>query len=166
MGIFEKILGIFGEGSIVKTIADTVMAYLPPEMSPEKKAEIALASAKQDNENQRSVMVLAHEMDKEFNQRVKDLEGTAADLKSVPVVGPILILLRGAQRPGWGFFTMYMDYMVYSKGWSITPDSQQSAAFFLINVLVLVFLFGERAFQNIMPYVIQFFGVKPGQKPV
>lgn len=159
MDIFTKIVDFFG-GSAVKTIADTIMAYLPPDISPEKKIEIAFASSQQEYQRQKDAMIMAHEMDKEFNQRIKDLEGTAADLKALPYVGNILIFFRGAQRPIWGFATLYLDYMWFSNAWKIPDGTQQSAAFLVINVLVLAFLFGERALQNVMPYIIQFFGAK------
>jgi hypothetical protein len=99
-------------------------------------------------------------MDKEFNKRISDLEGTASDLKSIPIIGPILLFLRGAQRPFWGFATIYLDYQVFSKGWNLDPGSQAGSAFYVINLLVLGFLFGERAIQNVLPYMTQFKGTK------
>ena len=159
MDIFSKIAD-FVTGGTLKTVTDVVMAYLPPDMSPEKKAEIQLAAAAQEAANKLSALTMAHEMDKDFNKRITDLEGTASDLKSLPIVGPILLFFRGAQRPVWGFATIYLDYQVFSNNWSVLPGSQQSAAFYVINVLVLGFLFGERAIQNVMPYIIQYFGVK------
>ena len=159
MDIFSKIAD-FVTGGTVKAVTDVVMAYLPPDMSPEKKAEIQLAAAAQEAANKLAALTMAHEMDKEFNRRITDLEGTASDLKSLPIVGPILLFFRGAQRPVWGFATIYLDYQVFSNSWSVLPGSQQSAAFYVINILVLGFLFGERAIQNVMPYIIQFFGAK------
>ncbi len=161
MDIFSKIAGFFAGGDgLAKTISDTVMAYWPPDMSPEKKVEAQLAVSAQSWQREKEGLVLAHEMDKEFNQRIKDLEGTAADLKSIPFFGNILLFLRGSQRPTWGFTTMYMDFMWISKGWDVPENSQKGLALIVINVLVLGFLFGERAIQNVMPYIIQFFGIK------
>ena len=159
MDILGKIAGMFS-GGIIKSISDVVATWLPPDMSPEKKAEIQLAASKQDADNKIAVMTVAYEMDKEFNKRIADLEGTASDLKSLPIIGPVLLFLRGAQRPVWGFATLYCDYMVFSKAWVLEKGSQSEAAFYIINVLVLGFLFGERAIQNVLPYLTQFKGAK------
>ena len=157
MDILSKVADFFAGGAI-KTITDVVMAYLPPDMSPEKKAEIQLAAAAQEASNRQAVMTLAYEMDREFNKRITDLEGTASDLKSIPIIGPILLFLRGAQRPVWGFATIYLDYKVFSAGWNFDDGSQAGAAFYIINILVLGFLFGERAIQNVLPYFTQLKG--------
>jgi hypothetical protein len=103
---------------------------------------------------------MANEADREFNARIRDLEGTAADLKSLPVLGNIMLFLRGSQRPIWGFCTLFLDYQVYSGAWKLTSGTQQEAAFYIINFLVLGFLFGERAVQNVMTYMSQFFTKK------
>lgn len=159
MNILSKITDFFAGGAI-KTISDVIMAYLPPDMSPEKKAEIQLAATKQDADNKIAATTLAYEMDKEFNKRIADLEGTASDLKSLPIIGPILLFMRGAQRPVWGFATLYLDYQVFSAGWNLTDGSQAASAFYIINILVLGFLFGERAIQNVLPMLAQYKGTK------
>jgi hypothetical protein len=53
-----------------------------------------------------------------------------------------------------------MDVMVFSKRWdlsSLAGDSKDMAnlqsAFWVVNFLVLGFLFGERAVRNVMPLV-------------
>ena len=105
---------------------------------------------------------LANAQDTETNQRIRDLEGTASDLKSVPFIGPLVLLMRGIQRPVWGFAVMYFDYLAMTGdvgfdgngpngGWS--PEGM---ALVVMNFLVLGFLFGERAMQNIMPLVTDF----------
>ncbi len=159
MDILTKISNFFAGGAI-KTISDVVMAYLPPDMSPEKKAEIQLKVAAQEQSNQQAIMTLAYEMDKEFSKRITDLEGTASDLKSLPLVGPILLFLRGAQRPVWGFGVLFLNYQVFSGAWALTDGSQAASAFYAINILVLGFLFGERAVTNVLPYLTQFKGAK------
>lgn len=57
------------------------------------------------------------------------------------------------QRPIWGFALLYIDLKVFSGAWSMTPDSQTESAFWLLNLLILGFLFGERAVRNVMPMV-------------
>ncbi len=154
ISIFDKVLDWVG-GSFLQKIIDTAMAYFPPDMSPEKKAEVQLMITNQAVEQQKLIFQQAHEMDVEFNQRIKDLEGTATDLKSVPFLGSIMLFLRGCQRPIWGFVAMYIDYMWFSGSWDIQSGSQQGSVFIIINFLVLGFLFGERALQNVLPYFMQ-----------
>jgi hypothetical protein len=53
-----------------------------------------------------------------------------------------------------------MDFMVFSGQWPLTGSTTQNAAnsldlqsaFWVINFLVLGFLFGERAMRNVMPF--------------
>jgi len=166
MDIFAWIKGLFGDKGIAGTVMDAVEKYWPPDVSPEKKAEFQMAVTKEMHCHELAILEAAHKQDQEFNQRIKDLEGTAADLKSIPILGTFMIFLRGCQRPIWGLATLAIDYMWFSGGWEIPDGSQKSNAFIAINVLVLGFLFGERAMQNVMPYIIQFFGVKNCSQPI
>ena len=61
----------------------------------------------------------------------------------------------------WGFATAYMDFMVFSGQWQIEAHTAKDAAFWSINLLVLGFLFGERAVRNVMPIIGQYFGKVP-----
>jgi hypothetical protein len=169
-GIFDKVLNLVTGGTsgaatgILSVVTDVVKTYWPPEMSPEKRAEAELAMTKEINTKTIALMQDAHQADVEFNTRIKDLEGTAVDLKTIPYVGALMIFLRGCQRPVWGYATIALDYMWFSNAWQIPDSTQKSAAFLVLNILVLGFLFGERAMQNVMPYIIQFFGAKNGGK--
>ncbi|HEX5130240.1 MAG TPA: hypothetical protein VFV90_10865 [Usitatibacter sp.] len=84
--------------------------------------------------------------------RIAALEGTASDLKVMPILGPVMLLARGAQRPVWGFFTIWLDYQVFSGAWKLA-DGPVTYAFYLVNLLVLAFLFGERAIKNVAPLI-------------
>ena len=154
MSLFNKALDFFS-GGLGSAIVEGVKGYFPPSMSDKEKAELSLhikdAADKQANEAAR----LANEAQKEFNNRIKGLEGTAKDLKAIPIVGPIVIFLRGCQRPVWGYATLYIDLMVFSGKWTELTETQESALW-VINLLVLGFLFGERAIKNIMPLVQQY----------
>ena len=150
----------FLAGGTVKTVLDTVKDYFPPSMSDKEKAEMSLIISNAEHQKEKEILVLVNEADKEFNQRLRDLEGTASDLKSIPFFGTIVIFLRGVQRPIWGFFTLYADFMALSKTWNITDDPQLKAMLIVVNVLVLGFLFGERAIKNLMPFIAQMFGGK------
>jgi len=90
-------------------------------------------------------------------------EGTASDLKSIPVLGAVMLFLRGSQRPVWGFATILLDYQVFSASWKL-DDPIISNAFWVVNFLVLGFLFGERAVTNIMPFITNMIQAKNGAK--
>ena len=111
-------------------------------------AEISLQRAQQE-------AAATSQAEADLTHRAAVLEGTASDLKAIPVLGNIMLFLRGAQRPIMGFGMIYLDYMLFSDQW-VVPDGdpwKMKLAFF-INVLVLFFLFGERAVKNAAPLVI------------
>lgn len=160
-GILSKIVSDFG-GNIIKEGFDVVKAYFPPSMSDKEKGDAQLAYERFVHEKQNTANNNALAVDQEFNSRIKDMEGTAADLKTIPIIGHIIIFVRGAQRPIWGLFTLYADYMYFSKKWDFSQDSDAEARIMLlvINVLVLGFLFGERAIKNVLPFLKEVFGKK------
>ena len=159
MNIFTTITD-FLAGGTVKTIVDTVKDYFPPSMTDKEKAELTMAISNAEHIKEKELLTLANEADKEFNTRVKEMEGTANDLKAIPIFGSIIIFLRGTQRPIWGFFTLYADYMTFAKQWNISDDPQMQTMLTIVNVLVLGFLFGERAVKNVMPLIIEMFANK------
>jgi hypothetical protein len=144
MSIFKKLLdGV--TGGFVSTAVDTFKDYFPPDMSPGQKADQQMDDA----------AITAEEV---LTNRIAQLEGTASDLKSVPFVGPLVLFLRGLQRPLWGYATLFMDYMWFSEWPTLT--SKQESALMAINILVLGFLFGERAIKNVMPLITKLFEAK------
>lgn len=84
---------------------------------------------------------------------VKDMDGTIGDLDQACWMGRIVMFLRGAQRPIWGYFVGFIDFMVFSKKWDIVGNQQMESAFWVINFLVLGFLFGEQVIKNVVPLV-------------
>lgn len=164
MGVISDIVnsetgGIAGvAGEIIKGIE----AYLPPNLSPEQKANIQMAAQQIEMQRTLAANTAANEAEQNLNQRIKDSEGTASDLKGIPLIGPILLLLRGAFRPLFSYFVAFMDFEVFSGLWKLDGDRMQSA-FWVINFLVLGFFFGERAIQNIMPAMAQFMAAKTGK---
>lgn len=161
MAIFDKVMN-FLTGGIGEKIVDTVTKYIPPKLSETEKAQIDQAIRQAAREHELQLLTLAQKEQEDFNTRVKDLEGTAADLNKAGWPGRIIIFLRGAQRPLWGYFVLFMDIMVFSGKWNlvkIAEDTQNASfldiqsAFWIINFLVLGFLFGERAVKNVMPLV-------------
>jgi hypothetical protein len=104
------------------------------------------------------VQALDGEQQAEFNKRIKDLEGTASDLKAVPLVGPVILLLRGAFRPLFSYATAYWDFLYFTG--SVTLDDEGQTLLYLVNALVLSFYFGERALKNLLPIIIRWLEVR------
>lgn len=161
-GFFDGILNaVTGGGSgLAGEIIGAVKDYFPPDMAPEKKAEMEMKLGQLALDKERAINAAVADSEKAVNDRIAQYEGTASDLKSVPIIGPIMLFARGAQRPVWGFACLYMDYEVFSAKWALAPGSQSAAAFYIINVLVLGFLFGERAVKNVMPFVTDMLAAK------
>lgn len=158
MNFLTKIADFLGGGT-VGAIADTVKTYFPPSMSDKEQAELSLRITEAENSKNLKTMALVNEGQAEFNKRITDLEGTAADLKTIPIVGHTVIFLRGSLRPFWGWFCAYADYMVFSKSWTLdSPEYRQML--FALNILVFVFIFGERAVKAVMPFLKGFLGKK------
>lgn len=152
---FLKPLTDFIGGSIFKEIKEGVMAYFPPDMSPLQKAETELKIQGLLHKKQAETNRILDSATKQLDRRISEQEGTAKDLKTIPILGHIIIFLRGLQRPVWGFGTMFMDYKWFFCGSSFTD--QQQTAMIIINVLVLGFLFGERAIKNLEPLIVKVF---------
>jgi hypothetical protein len=151
MSFFDSLANV-ATGGLGKVILDGIKDYFPPDMTPEQKANIALAAQQIELQKTIEFSRAQQEAEKDLNARIEMYEGTASDLKSLPLVGPIMLFLRGAQRPIWGYATIYLDYGVFSGMWKLT-DPIVSNAFWVVNFLVLGFLFGERAVMNVMPFV-------------
>ncbi|AWX99511.1 hypothetical protein A8139_05530 [Marinomonas primoryensis] len=157
MSIFKKLLnGV--TGGFVSTAVDTFKEYFPADMSPEQKADLALKTKQLEANIQQQMDDAAITAEEVLTNRIAQLEGTASDLKGIPFVGPLVLFLRGLQRPLWGYATLFMDYMWFSEWTTLT--SKQESALMAINILVLGFLFGERAIKNVMPLITKLFEAK------
>lgn len=155
MSVLSKVADFIGS-VFFKEIKDTITQYFPPDITPIQKAELEqklnIFLHQKEIEANRILNDAAAQLDK----RIAEQEGTASDLKTIPILGHILIFARGAQRPVWGFATLYMDFK-----WLFEPGNftdQQQTAMIVINVLVLGFLFGERTIKNLEPLIIKVFG--------
>lgn len=155
MALLDKVLDA-ATGGLGSSIFEAIKAYFPPDITPEQAATIKLESDKIELQRQLLVKDEINNAEKLFNERVASYEGTAIDLKSVPVLGPLMLFLRGAQRPLWGYGTLYVDVMIYSEHWKIV-DELLKYNLLVVNFLVLGFLFGERAVINVLPLVRQYF---------
>jgi hypothetical protein len=151
MGFLDKLASV-ATGGLAGAVLDVVKTYFPPDLSAEKKAEMQVAIERLAMERERNTNDAIRDSEQAINERIRAYEGTASDLASLPILGPIMLFLRGAQRPIIGYATMYLDYQVFSGTWELTPGQQESA-FWVINLLVLGFLFGERAVKNVAPMI-------------
>lgn len=150
MSILAGLSDLLGS-SLFKEVKETVMAYFPPDVSPEKRLELQIRLDEAEARKREQIAAALAESERMISERVALVEGSAQDLRAIPVVGPIVLFLRGLQRPLWGYATLYGDAMWFMGRWSLTE--QQESALWVINFLVLGFLFGERAVQNVAPLI-------------
>jgi hypothetical protein len=151
MSFFDGLVEI-ATGGLGKTIVGAIEKYFPPDMTPEQKENIKLVAAQIELQRTLEFNAAQNNAEKVLNERISMYEGSASDLKSIPILGAIMLFLRGSQRPVWGFATIVLDYQVFSATWKL-DDPIISNAFWVVNFLVLGFLFGERAVMNIMPFI-------------
>lgn len=157
MSLLKDVTEFFG-GSLFKEIKEGIMSYFPPDMTPQQKAEAERGVQEFLHEKEKEANRQLNEAANQLDKRIAEQEGTAKDLKAIPVLGSIIIFLRGAQRPVWGFATMWMDFKWFFGSHTFTE--QQQTAMIVINVLVLGFLFGERTIKNLEPLIIKVFAKK------
>lgn len=160
MSIFDRLTQIVG-GSLFKEAKEIVMAYWPPELSPEKKIEMQAKLDELELNKSRQLYEAMADAERRVTERITLTEGSAQDLRAMPVVGPLVLFLRGLQRPVWGYATLYGDAMWFMGRWQLSE--QQESALWVINFLVLGFLFGERAVQNVAPLIADVMSRRKGQ---
>jgi len=97
-----------------------------------------------------------NEADRIQTERMSAMEGTASDLKAIPIAGPIMLFVRGSQRIIISYGTAWIDYLWLSGGMML--NDMQQRLLFTASLLVFVVLFGERAVKNIAPLVIELLG--------
>jgi len=157
VSILSKVTDFIG-GGLFKEIKEGVMSYFPPDMSPQQRADTELKLQAFLHQKELDANKILNESSEQLNKRIAEQEGTASDLKSIPILGTLIIFLRGVQRPLWGFATLYMDNKWFFGTGTFTE--QQQTAMIVINVLVLGFLFGERTIKNLEPLILKVFGAR------
>lgn len=157
MGVLAKVTDFIG-GSLFKEIKDGLISYFPPDMSPQQKAEFELGVEKFLNDKQIAANQILNDAAAQLDKRIREQEGTAKDLLAMPVLGRLVLFMRGLQRPLWGFSTLVMDFKWFFGSYTFTE--QQNTGLIVINILVLGFLFGERTIKNLEPLILKVFGSK------
>lgn len=149
----------------VAMVEEGLAEVQPENMPPEIKAEILRernrheeAMREAEREDKRLDIAADLAASDQVTDRAAKLEGTAEDLRSLPLIGRVVLFLRGCQRPAWGFAALAMDWLVLSGRWTValtvtgTGDLTAEGCIVLaVNILVLGFLFGERAVKNLLP---------------
>lgn len=157
--IFTSIANV-ATGGLAKEIISKVSEYFPPDMSAEQKAVMELEIQKLTFAREVAVDKAIEAAEDSVNKRIEIYEGTAKDLLAVPIFGALMLFLRGSQRTIWGFATIYFDYEWLVK--NLQLSEQQQTALIIINLLVLGFLFGERAVKNLAPLITDMIAAKKG----
>lgn len=146
-----KLLG----GGLGKSIVETIRGRFPAKMSEAERMNLEIAITQAAHDHELSMMQALNDVAQQFNDRIKSMEGTASDLKTIPIVGAPIIFLRGVQRPAWGFATLYFDWVWFTG--TQTFNEQQGTMLLVVNLLVLGFLFGERTLKNLEPLLVKVF---------
>lgn len=165
MSIVSKLIGGLTEvatGGLADRAMKVAEKWFPPDMSEEQKMQARLAMKELESKIRSEMEREALSAEEALTQRIATLEGTASDLKAIPFFGPVALFLRGLQRPAWGFMTMWIDVHVFSGSWELA-DKELSAVW-IVNLLVLGFLFGERAVRNLLPLAERVIGFKVGRE--
>jgi len=144
---------------IVKGAVGIFKGRFPDKMSDADAAQLEIDLATVVNARIAQAAEIAQQETQEFNKRIASMEGTASDLKAIPYLGALMLFVRGAQRPAWSIATMYFDAKWFSTAAVYTE--QEQTALIMINILVLGFLFGERAIQNLQPLLEKLFAKHP-----
>lgn len=155
---FLKAIGSFLSGDFVKNAMDFVNDRWPPDMSEQQRMQMEIVLKDMLHKQQMDLAEAARQDEDAFNERTIAMEGTAKDLKALPVVGSVIIFMRGAFRPLFAYMTGYLDWVYLTQGMSWTE--RQETLLLAINLLVLVFFFGERAMKNVMPLITNAFIAK------
>lgn len=120
-------------GSIADTIKTGLDKFLPDKMSEAEKATLG-------NQMQQFIIDQGIRADGAFREFVLDYEGKASDLPKG------LLWLRSSIRPLFTVAVAYWDWLYFSDAvvWPVEKVSMLKA----INLIVLIFWFGDRAIQR------------------
>lgn len=125
----------------------------------EQKVElekIAAQRAKDDAEADNTADAL-------LTERMNKQEGTAEDLKGIPIIGPIMLFLRGSQRIVISYGTAYLDWEWLTGAIKVPAGGMEERMFFTASLLVFAVLFGERAIKNVAPLIADIFAARAGK---
>ena len=148
-------------------IAEDLVTTLSESLSEQDRREITLQIENILTQKFCDLKMAKIEVKNDIEEKFEKASQSTRDLEKVPVFGKMGFFIRGMQRPIWGIALLYIDLQVLSGAWPLVnklPEGAAAAAtsalsssiestFWLINLLVLGFLFGERAVKNVMPMI-------------
>ncbi len=117
-------------------------------------------------QNQMEMFMLseARKEGSEFRSFVLAYEGEAKDYKDIPLIGPLMMLLRGLIRPAFTLAVALWDWNYFTAANLELWPHDKTNLLFAINLIVLIFWFGERSVQYVMPLLNAFLQSRTGQK--
>lgn len=95
---------------------------------------------------EKHVLSEATKADSVFREFIVKYEGSAEDYKGIPLVGPLLLALRGFIRPAFTLAVAWWDWLFFTT--VVVWDGEKIQLLGTINAVVLIFWFGERAVTN------------------
>ena len=147
-----------GLGGLAEQVVSVVSGQFPEKMSEAEKAQLTLAIKEIEHKKEIELLQAWNIQEGQFQKFTVEMEGSAKDLLVIPIFGRLIVFLRAALRPIISALTIYADMMIWSGGWNLAVTAGANAdqawsLLWMINMLVLSVLFGERAMQNILPLV-------------
>ena len=151
---------IFGKEdgeSIASVVTDTIKEYYPPDLTEAQKQQLELGAKHAAVAVAQAAQEMITESEKAITERIVVLEGSAKDLRTIPVLGSIVIFLRAAYRP---VFAYAISFTAIAWWWGTTsiqipPDSVKEQLLYWCLIIVLIFHFGERAVRAALPMMTQ-----------
>lgn len=131
--------------------------FVADKMSEKEKAELT-------NNMQMYILSEARQEGSAFRSFVLAYEGEAKDYKDIPLVGPLMMLIRGLIRPAFTLGVAYWDWGFFVARDISNWPADKTNLLFAINIIVLIFWFGERTVQYVMPLINAFLQSRTGQR--
>lgn len=148
-------------GKIIDTVVDRGASLISKFITDKDEAarlehEFRKQVSRQDHTVQKLELEAEQEFELEFSRRTIAMEGTASDLQAVPYLGAVVIFARGMFRPLFSYAVLYWDWLFFTSQGAVW-DEQQKTLLLTVNLIVLVFFFGERAVKNLAPLLSRVF---------
>jgi len=131
--------------------------FVGDKMGEKDKAELS-------NNMQMFVMSESRQEGSAFRSFILAYEGEAKEYRDIPLIGPLMMLIRGLIRPGFTVAVGYWDFIYFSARDMALWPNDKSNLLFAINLIVLIFWFGERTVQYVMPLINAFIQSRTGQR--
>lgn len=142
--------------SVINKGADLISEFITDkDLAARMTHEFRTLRQTHDHEFRQLELEAEKEIEMEFSRRTSAMEGTASDLQHFGFLGKVVVFARGMFRPLFSYCVAYWDwvYFVSERTWT----DQQQTLLLTVNLIVLVFYFGERAVKNLAPVLQKVF---------